>query len=213
MPGSAKAGKRPPADVRVTLAEGLGVTQPHDVDLLLLDGALTELSALDSRARPGLELSLFRWTLRAQSRRRPRNLPRDGHSRVADCPHVAGPRITRGAAARRTPLSSGAKFLRNRPLRVGERQSSRSTLPAVAAANTNEVLIERIFVSNCRRLSHLHGVLQLVREQRDQRVRVAARRYEDSEVALATSNHDLRHEIAANSGPRGELGLDIDDDV
>ncbi len=45
-----KAGKRPPADVRVTLNEGLAVTQPHEVELLLLDGALTELSALDSRS-------------------------------------------------------------------------------------------------------------------------------------------------------------------
>jgi RNA polymerase sigma-70 factor (ECF subfamily) len=54
-----KAGKRPPADVRVTLSEGLGVTQPHDVELLLLNDALTELSALDERQSQIVELRYF----------------------------------------------------------------------------------------------------------------------------------------------------------
>ena len=54
-----KAGKRPPTGVRVTLTEGLGITQPHDVELLLLDDALTELSALDSRQGQIVELRYF----------------------------------------------------------------------------------------------------------------------------------------------------------
>jgi len=55
------AGKRPLAGVRVTLDEGLGVTQPRgdDVELLLLDDALTELSALDSRQGQIVELRYF----------------------------------------------------------------------------------------------------------------------------------------------------------
>jgi RNA polymerase sigma factor (TIGR02999 family) len=54
-----KAGKRPPADVRVTLNEGLAVTQPHDVELLVLDEALSELSTLDSRLGQIVELRYF----------------------------------------------------------------------------------------------------------------------------------------------------------
>jgi RNA polymerase sigma-70 factor (ECF subfamily) len=54
-----KAAKRPAADVRVTLDERLGVTEPKDVGLLLLDDALTELSALDSRQGQIVELRYF----------------------------------------------------------------------------------------------------------------------------------------------------------
>ena len=54
------AGKRPPAGVRVTLDERLGVIPPHDdLDLLLLDVALTELSALDARQGQIVELRYF----------------------------------------------------------------------------------------------------------------------------------------------------------
>jgi RNA polymerase sigma factor (TIGR02999 family) len=54
-----KAAKRPPAGARVTLDEG-DVTQPRDdVELLLLDEALSELSALDSRQGQIVELRYF----------------------------------------------------------------------------------------------------------------------------------------------------------
>ena len=54
-----KAAKRPPSDVRVTLDEGLAVTRSRDVELLLLDDALTELSALDERQGQIVELRYF----------------------------------------------------------------------------------------------------------------------------------------------------------
>ena len=47
------------AAVRVTLDERLGAVQPREVDLLLLDQALTELADLDLRQAQVVELRYF----------------------------------------------------------------------------------------------------------------------------------------------------------
>ena len=54
-----QAAKRPAAGVRVTLDERLGAVQPREVDLLLLDQALTELADLDPRQAQVVELRYF----------------------------------------------------------------------------------------------------------------------------------------------------------
>jgi RNA polymerase sigma factor (TIGR02999 family) len=54
-----QAAKRPNAALKVTLDERLGQAQPLDCDLLLLDQALNELSALDPQQGRVVELRYF----------------------------------------------------------------------------------------------------------------------------------------------------------
>jgi RNA polymerase sigma factor (TIGR02999 family) len=54
-----RAAKRPGHDLKVTLDERLGVAQPRDCELLLLDQALDELNNLDQRQGQIVELRYF----------------------------------------------------------------------------------------------------------------------------------------------------------
>ena len=53
------AGKRPGAGLRVALDEGAGATQPPDLEVLLLEQALEELTALDPKQGQIVELRYF----------------------------------------------------------------------------------------------------------------------------------------------------------
>jgi RNA polymerase sigma factor (TIGR02999 family) len=53
------ASKRPGAGVKVTLHDHIGAAQPVDYDVLVLDRALTELTALDPRQASIVELRFF----------------------------------------------------------------------------------------------------------------------------------------------------------
>ena len=54
-----QAAKRPGVGLRVTLDEGTGATQPPDLEVLLLEQALEELSVLDPRQGQIVELRYF----------------------------------------------------------------------------------------------------------------------------------------------------------
>jgi RNA polymerase sigma factor (TIGR02999 family) len=54
-----RRGKRSGAAVKVTLDEGVGRVEPPDCELLLLDQALTELTAIDPRQGRLVELRYF----------------------------------------------------------------------------------------------------------------------------------------------------------
>jgi RNA polymerase sigma factor (TIGR02999 family) len=54
-----RAAKRPDTRLRVTLAESAGGAEPRSDDLLLLDQALTELTAMDPRQGTIVELRYF----------------------------------------------------------------------------------------------------------------------------------------------------------
>ena len=53
------AAKRPGAGLRVALDEGTGATQPPDLEVLLLEQALEELTALDPKQGQIVELRYF----------------------------------------------------------------------------------------------------------------------------------------------------------
>ena len=54
-----RAAKRPGADLKVVLDDRIGVTEPRDCELLLLDQALDELSEIDPRQGRIVELRYF----------------------------------------------------------------------------------------------------------------------------------------------------------
>ena len=54
-----RAAKRPGADLKVVLDDRIGVSEPRDCELLLLDQALDELSGLDPRQGRIVELRYF----------------------------------------------------------------------------------------------------------------------------------------------------------
>ena len=54
-----RAAKRPGADLKVVLNDRIGVTEPRDCELLLLDQALDELSGIDPRQGRIVELRYF----------------------------------------------------------------------------------------------------------------------------------------------------------
>ena len=54
-----QAAKRPGVDVKVTLDDQIGATQPRDCEILLLDQALSDLAGIDARQAQIVELRYF----------------------------------------------------------------------------------------------------------------------------------------------------------
>ena len=54
-----QAAKRPGGAIRVTLGDRIGAAQPPDCELLLLDQALTELTAIEPRQAQIVEMRYF----------------------------------------------------------------------------------------------------------------------------------------------------------
>ena len=91
-----QAAKRPGGAIRVTLGDRIGAAQPPDCELLLLDQALTELTAIEPRQAQIVEMRYFGGLSETGGRRRPVALASDGdarlacRARVAFSPHDAG---------------------------------------------------------------------------------------------------------------------------